>query len=417
MDTSNKNRVLVAMIAVVMTLSALAVIFESPQSNSGFASGGHNFSNINEVTNSANAVNDKSVAAMVSAAVTTAQTYAVTFTNIGLPSGMTWTVTIDGSTTLSSTGTSITFQLPNGSHAFSVGKPLNYVADPESGVVFVYGSASTQYITFSLLEYDVTFVQTGLQPGATWSVVLNGVVKTSTTNQIFYSMDNGSYSYSITGPANYAANPGSGKAIVYGGNVTIDVSFISTLHKITFNFGGDIAGTSWTLTFAGDSYTVTGSSLALMKNNGMYGYSVSTANEYAATPSSGSVLVLDKDASVNITIQVKTYTVTFEHVGMEVGVPWQVTFNGVVHNSTSSIITFETQAGNYSYTVSDVNGYTVSSGTGDVNVASQSQYVNVEFNKNPDIWTMPLLIIAGAAIGIGAGVGIGLLYVRRIRPP
>lgn len=412
MDTSNKKRVLVTMIAAVMVLSSLAILFENAPGNNG-ATGNQTLSYLNGVTNSGNVLNDQSVAPVVSTAQVAAHTYSATFTGIGLPTGDKWSITIDGADTITSTTTSITFQLTNGSHTFEVGKPINYVADPANGVVFVYGAPSTQYITFSLLEYTVSFVETGLPSGSSWSVDLNGTVQSTTTDEITYSMPNGSYSYSISGPTNYAPDPQTGKAVVYGSNVTVDVSFATTLHKITFNFNGDISGQSWTLQVAGDSYTVTGSSLTLMKNNGVYAYSVTPPNEYSATPSSGSVLVIDKDTTVNVTILQKTYTVTFEHVGIDVGTVWKVTLNGVTESSNSSIITFVVPTGVYNYTIEDVNGYAVTSNGGNINVNSQDQVVNVQFSKNPDIWRSPLLILAGAAIGIAVGIGAGVIYVRR----
>ncbi len=410
MDASSKNRVLVASVALIMVLSALAVFFQGPMNSNATVGQNGNYLAGERATGN-------QVAPMISTNFATVQTYMVTFTGIGLPAGASWSITVDGNNTLSSTGTSITFSLPNGSHTFEVNNPINYIADPASGVVFVYGATGTQYITFTLLEYSVTFAQTGLPSGSSWAVNLSGEVKTSTGDNIIFSKDNGSYNYTITGPANYAPSPANGKAVVYGENVTVNVAFASTLHRITFNFNGDTADTSWTLKFAGDSYTVTASSLALVRENGLYTYSIETEKEYSATPATGSVLVVDGDSAVNVSIQLKTYTVTFEHVGIDTGTPWKVTFDGQTLNSNSSTITFVVPAGNYSYTISDVNGYTTSSNGGTVNVASQDQYISVPFSKNPDVWTGPLLIIAGAAIGIAAGIGIGMVYVRRRKPP
>lgn len=399
MDASSKYRVLVAVVATVMVLSALAVLFDNPSGNMG------------------SAVLSNNAGYTASGASVPAYTYAVSFINLGLPAGTSWSVTVDGNNTLSSTGTTITFQLPNGSHSFTVGKPSSYIADPASGVVFVYGQSVVTYVTFSLHKYSLTFVENGLPSGSQWSVNLSGDIETTTSNQIIYNVPNGSYSFYVTAPQYYSSDPASGNAIVYGQNTTIDLALTSTLHRITFNFGGDISGTSWDLVFDQQTYTVSGSSMTLMRENGMYQYSITPADKYSATPASGSVLVLDNNTDVNVTISLITYQVTFEHEGIVVGTPWSVTFDGQTQTSNSSVITFTVPIGTYTYTISEVNGYSTSNSSGQVSVASQDQVQKIEFTKNPDVFRTPLLMLAGAAAGVAGGIGIGLLISRRGRKP
>ncbi len=413
MNASAKKRVLVATVAFIMVISAAAVLFNTGQNHARAVAD----QSPNYLTGSGPASNElaiQQVNQVAANAVTNAlQTYTVTFTSIGYQAGLSWSVTVDGANSISTTQTSVTFQLSNGSHGYTIGNHPNYMADPANGVVMVYGTPVTQYITFSLVEYNLAFVETGLPVGSTWSVNLSGDLRTTTTDSIVFNVDNGTYSYSITGPGNYIPHPESGTAVVYGENNTVNVNFISALHKITFNFGGDISGTSWELNIAGDLYTVSGNSLSVLKPNGLYNYSIVAGNEYWASPSSGSVLVLDSDATMNVTLHIKTYTVTFEHVGMTVGTPWEITMGGVAHNSTSSIITFEMPAGNYSYEVTGTDGYTAASSNGYVNVAGETQHVSVNFSKNPDYLTGALLLTVGAAIGIAAGIAIGLYFVRK----
>lgn len=412
MDASTKKRVLVASLAFIMVISTVTIFLQTPQ-NSGNAMGDQNPGYLVGSALSGNDITEQPAtqAMLIVNAVLT--TYPVTFTGIGLPAGTSWSVTVDGTNTMSTTSSSITFQLSNGTHSFEVSNPTKYLAVPSSGVVLLYGSPVTQYITFSLVEYELKFVETGLAEGSLWSVNLSGEVVSSTTDSIMFSLDNGTYSYSVAGPANFAPAAASGKAVIYGQDVQIGVSFSSTLHKVTFNFSGSTSGTSWDIIFAGQTYSVSGNTLSLIRENGLYNYSITTGSEYLASPSSGSVLVLNSDNTLNVTIQQKTYTVTFEHNGMSVGTFWEVTMGGVSHNSTSSVITFEMPAGSYTYNVTGASGYTAASSGGQVNVTSQAQNVSVSFAKNPDYFTGSMLLLAGAAIGIAAGVGIGIYLVRK----
>lgn len=412
MDASAKKRVLVASMAFVMILSAAAIFFHTPQTN-GNANTDQSPSYLVEYALPGNGLINEPANQAMAIVSEVPQTYQVTFTSIGYQQGLLWAVTVDGTNTVSTTLSSISFELSNGTHSFAVENNPNYLAAPASGVVMVYGSPVTQYITFSIMEYELKFMESSLPAGSSWSVNLSGELRATNTDSIHFSVGNGTYSYTVTGPANYASTPASGTVVVYGENKTVDINFVSTLHKITFNFNGETSGTSWELNLAGDLYTVSGSSLSVNKPNGIYDYSISTESEYVATPSVGSVLVLESDASQNISIQFKTYTVTFEHVGMSAGTAWAVTMAGVTHNSTSSVITFEIPAGNYTFEVTGANGYSVASNDGYVNVASQDQHVSLNFTKNTDYLTGTLLLVGGAVIGIAAGIGIGVYISRK----
>ena len=75
-------------------------------------------------------------------------TYALTFTETGLPAGTNWSVTI-GAATHYSTGTTVVFAEANGSYSFTVGGASGYVASPGSGSAAVGGAAAGKSIAFS----------------------------------------------------------------------------------------------------------------------------------------------------------------------------------------------------------------------------------------------------------------------------
>ncbi len=111
---------------------------------------------------------------------TTQRTYTVTFTENGLPSGTTWSVTLAGTTKSSSTNT-ITFSEPNDSYSFSVGNMNGYTANPSSGTINVNGMNVNQAITFTALTnqfipgtlvqvvWSSINVRTG--PGTSYSII------------------------------------------------------------------------------------------------------------------------------------------------------------------------------------------------------------------------------------------------------
>ncbi|MGC8620293.1 MAG: hypothetical protein ACP5LA_07360, partial [Thermoplasmata archaeon] len=60
--------------------------------------------------------------------------YNIVFTESGLPSGTSWSVTL-GNMTRSSTSSTITFAVPNGTYSWSVSLPSGYKAAEQSGSV------------------------------------------------------------------------------------------------------------------------------------------------------------------------------------------------------------------------------------------------------------------------------------------
>ena len=65
-------------------------------------------------------------------------------------------------------------------------------------------------------QYAVTFSESGLKTGTTWSVNLGGAVNSSSTTAIGFSEPNGTYSYSIGAVSGYTASPSSGSVTVSG---------------------------------------------------------------------------------------------------------------------------------------------------------------------------------------------------------
>ena len=157
--------------------------------------------------------------------------YQVTFSETGLPSGTSWAVTFNGTTNESNTNT-IVFTGTNGSYQFTVAAISGYTVSPSSGTVFVNGSSVTEKITFtvkpsSTSKYQVSFVETGLPSGASWSITIDSMTNSSTGNTITFMLSDGNYSYMSTNTANYTYS-GPTTVTVNGSNVTINLSFSKT---------------------------------------------------------------------------------------------------------------------------------------------------------------------------------------------
>ncbi len=260
--------------------------------------------------------------------ITPIPTYSVVFTESALPSGTSWSVTLNGSTQ-SSVTSSITFTVPNGAYAYTVGTVSGYAASPLSGTITVSGAAVSQAIAFTKqTTYPVEFSETGLGVGTSWTVTLGGVAQSSTTNTITFSEPNGTYTYTVGSVSGYTASPSSGSITVLGAALTIAVTFtaaVATTYSVTFSETGLPLGTSWAVTLNGGTTSSSTSTIVFTEANGTYAYSVGAVSGYSASPSSGSVTVAGAAQSIAITfssVAPGAYPVTFSQTGLPGNESW-----------------------------------------------------------------------------------------------
>jgi len=111
--------------------------------------------------------------------------YTVTFTESGLPSKTSWSVTLNGNLE-SSTGTSISFTEPNGTYSYSVGSVSGYTSSPSSGKVTVKGVPIGVPITFTVTTLAITVSPTQGPVGSTVTVSGTGfAASTKLTSLVF----------------------------------------------------------------------------------------------------------------------------------------------------------------------------------------------------------------------------------------
>ncbi|MCI4368737.1 MAG: hypothetical protein L3K09_04160 [Thermoplasmata archaeon] len=195
--------------------------------------------------------------------------YAVRFVEAGLPAGTEWNVSLSnasvGHLVAYPTNTSTIFSVPNGSFAYRVGSNCGYapfpvcryVASPSNGLVNVTGGAQNVTVTFSLVSYTASFIESGLPGGTSWSVDLGGSVVGSTSATVSFGEPNGSYGYLIGSVSGYSVNgSSSGNLTVNGANVSVAVTFQASmggLYPLTFRSSGLPSGTNWSVTITAEA--------------------------------------------------------------------------------------------------------------------------------------------------------------------
>ena len=177
--------------------------------------------------------------------------------------------------------------------------PTGKTYDSSNGYVYVanYGSNTVSAISTSpqaIKKYSVTFTESGLPSGTSWSVTLNGNTESSTTNTISFSEPNGTYSYVVASVTGYTASPSSGTITVNGANVNIAVTFTPVpvkTYTVTFTENGLPSGTFWSVTLNGAIYNSTTDTKTFLVPNGTYSYTIVSVPGYSASPSFGNITV------------------------------------------------------------------------------------------------------------------------------
>ena len=310
--------------------------------------------------------------------------YAATFTETGLPSGTSWSVTLNG-TTQTSTTSSITFSEINGTYAYTVSTTdKTYSTIQYSGTITVNGGAVPVSVPFTEVNYTATFAESGLPSGYTWYVNLsNGVNSGAITGTSYsFSLPNGTYSYTIsTTDKIYASSLSSGTITVNGGSVSNLFTFSKVFYSVSFTESGLPSGTTWSVTLNGTTKNSTSSTISFTEINGTYLYIISITDKiYSPTSPYGSVSVNGNPVSDTATFSAVSYTAAFTETGLSSGTAWYVNLS---NGNTSGAITgtaysFSLTNGSYTYTISTsdrIYSPSPSSGTFTVNGASVSNSV------------------------------------------
>ena len=344
-------------------------------------------------------------------------TYNVTFSETGLAAGTNWSVSVGGwgfgHQQLTSSNSSITLSLPNGSYRYHVhGVPGYTLSNDSRGLVNVSGAAppAIAVVYAKIATYTVTFQETGLPAGSNWSVRLSpdrgmwggfsgsfwrgegfghgGLSGSSNTSSIVFQLPNGSYRYHAWAFGAHGSNTTRGEVNVSGAPVTVAVAFSSSgvhgaTYSVKFQETGLPAGTNWSVRVVGDHaggfehgrhrgiLTTSNASQNVSLRNGSYRYAVFPVPGYvvANNGSRGAFNVTGAPVTIDIVFQpLVTYTVTFTETGLPAGTLWSVaaagsgsssavgpTFAHGVSNTTT--ITLALPNGSYFYWVGHVPGY------------------------------------------------------------
>lgn len=336
-------------------------------------------------------------------------TYAVEFTETGLPAGTNWTVSLFGNgigqarmledQKQTTNNSSMNFSLLNANYRYTVSKvPGSYFLGPPHGT-FVVANASPAPIAVAFVTPPtvlVSFHETGLTHGTNWTVRVAGwggfrigATASSTDRWVNFSLPNGTYRFTVGEVLDYVlAGAPVGHLVVTNTAVTENVTFTplgpGAFYPVEFSEIGLPTGHHWhVLVVATDTFghsrsttqSANVSDLAVFLQNGTFRYQIYSVHGYTMNVSTGTFTVAGAAPApidVNFT-KIPTYTVKVTESGLVPGTEWSVlvrTSPGgisawpvfVTHSSNRTTITFQLPNGSYCFRIYAVPYYHVTSG-------------------------------------------------------
>lgn len=356
--------------------------------------------------------------------------YTVAFSESGLPSTAIWYANVTNSTGImtsySGTGV-ITLDLMNGTYTFTIASSNKiYAPSQYTGTLSVSGSTITEPITFSQVNYKITFSERGLSSETVvwyvnisiltasggWSPIAGG--STSMAGIGFNTLTNGTYSYSISSAnKDFAPVTYSGSFVISGKSLSINVSFTSVLFSVTFSETGLPSGTPWYVNITGEpsSGPIYGLSFLISLMNGSYSFSVSNTSKYYTSDYEGAVNVYGGTAAKSIQFTHYSYihgTVTPANATLEI--------NGKSVDLSSGSFNVTVPAGSYEL-VATLNGYYTSYSNVTLQ-SNQTKTLSLNLTKIPNNKTktnLEIYFLIGGVSGAIVVALVALLLIRRRR--
>jgi len=219
--------------------------------------------------------------------------------------------------------------------------PTGVTYDPNNGDVCVTNSLNRtlECVLFPDGAYytsPVTFSESGLPHGSSWTVIVNGGVPEVTSNGTelaFYSpyaVVFNTTSFTVLPSGAFFPGPLEGNT---SSGYTVAFSTRPGFYPVTFAESGLPAGTLWSVNLGESSHSSTIPVITLGLSNGTYSYLLQYESGFAPMPLNGSISIDGGGLTIPVSY-VPTYPVVFTETGLPAGTNWSVTLTG----TTPSII-------------------------------------------------------------------------------
>lgn len=153
--------------------------------------------------------------------------------------------------------------------------------------------------------------------------------------------------------------------------------------QAVFNEAGLLSGSSWSVTFNGQTKTSTGNSIVFDIVNGTYqnySYAIHTVSGYKGGGQSGIFSYTGNNSFATSTTYIPKYVFNISETGLPTGASWNVSINGTLHTLTSSSYSIVALNGTtITYKAYNTSLYYASPVSGTLSIAGHNVTVNIVY--------------------------------------
>jgi len=257
---------------------------------------------------------------------------------------------------------------------------------------FVCADGGDRYVfgKVAVIPYNVTFVESGLAPGTSWSVTFNGAPQASTSASISFTVPNGVYAYSVSVPSGYTSSS------TLSGTLTVDDA--NVIKNIAFT---PISTPSYTLTMLvvgegtvspGNGTYVQGTTVSL-EAIGADGWGFS---EWSgdASGTGNTTIIMDSSKTVTATFTQDEYVLTMLVAGEGTVSPGNGTY---LSGATVPLEEIASDGWSFSEWSGDASGTTDTTLVMNGNRVVTATFTNDVIPEFPSIILLPILMVAMSA--------------------
>jgi hypothetical protein len=304
------------------------------------------------------------------------ETWPITYSESGLPSGTDWSVTQRGHA-YSGTSSTIAVWVPNGTYDYTIGFVSGWSPNSTGGSVSVAGENASVEVQWTQVFYSVTFSEVGLPAGTNWSVTLQGTPELSPSSSLVFTEPNGSYAYQIGPVLGWSATHPPGQVVVDGASVGVTVDWTQITDAVNFTETGLPVGTPWSVSVDNATpITTLGNWISVTEAPGSYSFRLGAVPGWTTTNFTGE-FTASKGAKVPIHWTARLYSVTLIQRGLPVGDSWSATVNSQLLTQTTSQLVFRESNGTFSFAVQVPDGYSAQPASGTVLIAGNATQVAI----------------------------------------
>ncbi|HLM91666.1 MAG TPA: hypothetical protein VK424_06435 [Thermoplasmata archaeon] len=345
----------------------------------------------------------------------------------GLGDSPHWGVWVNG-VPYRSKGAWTTANVSNGTYDYQVYGPAGYTITPDSGVLSVVGAPIRTVVQFVPTPYPVSFSESGLPGGTTWSVVIlqDNRTNTSTGATLTFTLSDRNWTYAVAPEPGFRANPARANFTVNGLPVSIQIVFTAVLYRVIWNETGLGDSPDWGVVANGATYHSNSSWTVARLSNGTVNYQVFGPAGYSFSPASSVLSVVGAPTGASVRFVPLSYRVDFIAAGLPVGLAWGVQLGNLSQNSTASIEEFQIHDARYHYSIGAPPGYFATPREGMLNVTDRPYSLQISFLPMtdppvvPSVWNLGGAAAKEVAIMTVAGwcafAALAALHRRRPEP-